>query len=284
MQLAERVSREDYDTLNNSAKRLGGSYSSYRGNGAVPGFQFRTREAAEAFRKLVTGDTADAQAVAEARRDAFEDDRSQGAAERLRTMAQALNERADEALNRERKQNTERRARMAASAEASARSDKALAATMNNLADAIEGGKAKFLDTVRQKVQVEFLARELRNAKDAQIRAKYPTYGEQEKHRGEPVDAETVDYSTFPSYTAMRSDLASLARQMADVDGLKKLAARLEKVADDVTEAYTDWAKQNLLSVSRFTRGDQFADFRAARMPNVPFAAPASPARPSCFR
>ncbi|HHH9168367.1 TPA: PLxRFG domain-containing protein [Pseudomonas aeruginosa] len=263
VQLAERVSREDYDTLNNSAKRLGGSYSSYRGNGAVPGFQFRTREAAEAFRKLVTGDTADAQAVAEARRDAFEDDRSQGAAERLRTMAQALNERADEALNRERKQNTERRARMAARAEASARSDKALAATMNNLADAIEGGKAKFLDTVRQKVQVEFLARELRNAKDAQIHAKYPTYGEQEKHRGEPVDAETVDYSTFPSYTAMRSDLASLARQMADVDGLKKLAARLEKVADDVTEAYTDWAKQNLLSVSRFTRGDQFADFKS---------------------
>ncbi|MBS9759085.1 hypothetical protein JR044_34435, partial [Pseudomonas aeruginosa] len=89
------------------------------------------------------------------------------------------------------------------------------------------------------------------------------TYGEQEKHRGEPVDAETVDYSTFPSYTAMRSDLASLARQMADVDGLKKLAARLEKVADDVTEAYTDWAKQNLLSVSRFTRGDQFADFKS---------------------
>ncbi|HBO2205242.1 TPA: PLxRFG domain-containing protein [Pseudomonas aeruginosa] len=263
VQLAERVSREDYDTLHNSAKRLGGSYSSYRGNGAVPGFQFRTREAAEAFRKLVTGDTADAQAVAEARRDAFEDDRSQGAAERLRTMAQALNERADEALNRERKQNTERRARMAARAEASARSDKALAATMNNLADAIEGGKAKFLDTVRQKVQVEFLARDLRNAKDAQIRAKYPTYGEQEKHRGEPVDAETVDYSTFPSYTAMRSDLASLARQMADVDGLKKLAARLEKVADDVTEAYTDWAKQNLLSVSRFTRGDQFADFKS---------------------
>ncbi|MFU5482356.1 PLxRFG domain-containing protein [Pseudomonas aeruginosa] len=263
VQLAERVSREDYDTLNNSAKRLGGSYSSYRGNGAVPGFQFRTREAAEAFRKLVTGDTADAQAVAEARRDAFEDDRSQSAAQRLRTMAQALNERADDSLSRVRKQSTDRRARMAASAEASARADKALAATMNNLADAIEGGKAKFLDTVRQKVQVEFLARELRNAKDAQIRAKYPTYGEQEKHRGEPVDAETVDYSTFPSYTAMRSDLASLARQMADVDGLKKLAARLEKVADDVTEAYTDWAKQNLLSVSRFTRGDQFADFKS---------------------
>jgi len=262
LQLAERVSREDYDTLNSSAKRLGGSYSSYRGNGAVPGFQFRTRETAEAFRKLVAGDTAEAQAVVEARRDAFDDDRSQSAVERLRTMADALDERADESLNRDRKTNTARRARMASSAEGAARADKALAGTMNNLASAIESGKAKFLDAVRQKVQVEFLSREQRNAKDAQIRAKYPSYGEQERHRGEPMDAETVDYANFPSYTAMRSDLASLARQMVDADGLKKLGARLEKVADDVTEAYTDWAKQNLLSVSRFTRGDQLADFK----------------------
>lgn len=262
LQLAERVSREDYETLNGSAKRLGGSYSSYRGNGAIPGFQFRTREAAEAFRKLVAGDTADAQAVAEARRDAFEDDRSQSAAERLHTMAAALDERADEALNRDRKTNTARRARMASSADGAARADKALAGTMSNLAAAIESGKAKFLDAVRQKVQVEFLSRELRNAKDAQTRANYPSYGEQERHRGDPIDSETVDYASFPSYTAMRSDLASLARQMVDVDGLKKLGARLEKVADDVTEAYTDWAKANLLSVSRFTRGDQLADFK----------------------
>ncbi len=261
VQLAERVSREDYDTLNISAKRMGGSYSSYRGNGAVPGFQFRTREAADAFGKLVTGDSADAQAVAEARRDAFDDDRSQSAVERLRTMAHALHERADESLGRERKANTDRRARMAASADASARADKALAGTMENLAEAIEDGKAKFLDAVRQKLQVEFLAGELRSAKDAQIRAKYRTYGEQERHRGEPVDAETVDFSTFPTYTAMRSDLASLGRQMLEVDGAKKLGARLMSVADDVSEAYTDWAKQNLRDVSHFGMDGGMAEF-----------------------
>ncbi|WP_423454267.1 hypothetical protein [Ottowia sp. VDI28] len=261
VQLAERVSREDYDTLNASAKRMGGSYSSYRGNGAVPGFQFRTRDAAEAFGKLVAGDSADAQAVAQARRDAFDDDRSQSAVERLGAMADALNDRADESLTRERKANTDRRARMAASADASARADKALAGTMKNLAQAIESGKAKFLDAVRQKVQVEFLASELRNAKDAQIRAKYPTYGEQERHRGEPVDAETVDFSNFPSYTAMRSDLAALGRQMMEVDGTKKLGARLMSVADDVSDAYTEWAKANLLQVSRFGRAGDLAEF-----------------------
>lgn len=261
VKLEERVSREDYDTLNSSAKRMGGSYSSYRGNGAIPGFQFRTREAAEAFRKLVAGDTEAAQEVAQARRDAFEDDRSQSAVERLRTMAAALNERAEEELGRDRKVNTARRARMASAAEGAANANKALAGTMENIADAIEAGKAKFLDLVRQKVQVEFLGAELRNAKDAQIRAKYPSYADQEKHRGQPIDDETVDYSVFPTYGGMRSDLAGIARQMIEVDGLKNLGQRLLKVADDVSDAYVEWAKNNLLSVSRFARGEQFAEF-----------------------
>ena len=261
VKLEERVSREDYDTLNSSAKRMGGSYSSYRGNGAIPGFQFRTREAAEAFRKLVAGDTEAAQEVAQARRDAFEDDRSQSAVERLRTMAAALNERAEEELGRDRKVNTSRRARMASAAEAAANANKALAGTMENIADAIEAGKAKFLDLVRQKVQVEFLGAELRNAKDAQIRAKYPSYADQVKHQGQPIDDETVDYSDYPTYGGMRSDLAGIARQMIEVDGLKNLGQRLLKVADDVSDAYVEWAKNNLLSVSRFARGEQFAEF-----------------------
>ena len=83
---------------------------------------------------------------------------------------------------------------------------------MENIADAIEAGKAKFLDLVRQKVQVEFLGAELRNAKDAQIRAKYPSYADQVKHRGQPIDVETVAYSDYPTYGGMRSDLAGIAR------------------------------------------------------------------------
>lgn len=261
VRLGERVSREDYQTLNTSAKRMGGYYSAFRGNGAIPGFQFKTADAAEAFSKLVAGDSSDAQVVADARRDAFEDDRSQSAAERLRTMAEALKDRANESLNRSRKVNTSRRAHMAASAEAAARAELALGETMDNLAAAIDSGKAKFLDGVRQKVQVEFLSTELRNAKDAQIRAKYSSYSDQEKNRGEPIDEETVDYAAFPTYTAMRSDLASVARQLLEIDGTKKLGSRLLSVADDVTEAYTQWAKENLHKVSHFGRGDSLATF-----------------------
>jgi hypothetical protein len=244
VQLSERVSREDYDTLNASAKKIGGYYSSYRGGGAVPGFQFTAREQAEAFVKLAQGDRSAASEAAAERRDAFEDDRSQTAVQRLTEMADRLDERADESLGRERKANTARRAGFAARAEAAANADKALAATMRNIAGAIETGKARFLDRVRQKVQVEMLQSFARTAKDAELRAKYDSYAEQQKHQGEPPTAETVEFAEWPTYTAYRSDLASLGRQLLEVDGTKLLGQRLMKVADDVTDAFAAFAKE----------------------------------------
>ena len=263
VKLADRVERDAYETLNNSAKRLGGSYSSYRGNGAIPGFQFRTREAAEAFRQLVAGDTQQAEDLANQRRDAFEDDKSQSAAERLRTMAEALDDRANEALGADRKQNTARRARFAAAAEAAARGQQALAGTMRNIAKAIDDGSTKFLDGVRQRVQVEYLMAQLRAAKSNQLEAKYPNYGDRQSRQGEPLDAETVDFAKFPRFEMFRSDLATLARKLLEIDGGKKLGGTLQKLADDVSDAYVAWAKDNLLRVSHFSNKDtgDFAEF-----------------------
>ena len=268
VQLAERVERDAYDTLNSSAKRLGGSYSSYRGNGAVPGFQFRTREAAEAFQKLVAGDTAQAQDLANQRRDAFEDDKSQTTVERLRAMAEALDQGADEQLGAERKTNTARRARMANAAEDAARGSKAYAATMRNLADAIEAGKVQFLDGVRTKTQLTQLLQALDSAKVQQIMAKHGSWVAVEENKHAPMDAQTVDFAEFPRFTMYRSDLAGLARQLLDIEGGKKMGAALARLADDVTEAYTSWAKDNLLAVSHFgnkTKGG-FADFASKDM------------------
>lgn len=249
---AERVERDIYNHWNATAKRMGGWYSSYRGNGAVPGFQFKTRENAEAFLKFLGGDVDQAKEAVQARRDAFDDDKSQSAVERLTEMADRLEGRADESLSVERKANTERRARMAANAEAAANSDKALAQTMRNIAVAIEAGNAKFLDRVRQKVQVEYLRSVLATAKYEELKERYPSYGEQEKHRGEPATAETADYAEFPSFTAFRSDLARLGRQLQAIEGTKLLGNRLMKVADDVSDAYLKFAKENFHKVSPF--------------------------------
>jgi len=253
VQLAERVSKEDYSTILASAKRMGGWYSAFRGNGAVPGFQFKDKTNAEAFLKLAAGNTTDTQAQADTRRDAFDDDRSQTGVERLTEMADRLDARADESLGYERKANTARRARFAASAEASANGDKAMAKTMHNLADAIKNGTAKFLDTVRQKTQVEMLHGIVQTAKYQELLAKHPTYAEQEKRKGEAATGETADFAEFPGYTAFRSDLATLARQLLEVDGTKKIGQSLMKVADDTSDAYTAFAKENSGKVMTFS-------------------------------
>jgi hypothetical protein len=55
VQLGTRVERATYDLLNREAKALGGYYSSYRRDGAIPGFLFKTREPAEKFKVLADG-------------------------------------------------------------------------------------------------------------------------------------------------------------------------------------------------------------------------------------
>ena len=261
---AERVERDTYNQWNATAKRLGGWYSSFRGSGAVPGFQFKTRENAEAFLKYLGGDVEQAKQVAKERRDAYADDKSQTAVERLNEMADRLEEKADESLSQDRKTNTARRAGMADRAEAAARSDKAMAQTMRNIAHAIESGAVQFLDRVRQKIQVEMLQGFVSAAQYDKIRKQDDGKGRQPDYNNKNYDAETADYAQFPSYTAFRSDLASLGRQLLEIDGTKKLGQQLMSVADDVTDAYLGWAKENLHKVSTFrTQDGTVASFKS---------------------
>ena len=257
VQAEERVEREVYNEWNAAAKKMGGWYSKFRGNGAIPGFQFKSKDTAEAFQKYVSkGDTEGVKEQAQARRDAYADDRSQTSVERLTEMADKLEESADVSLGQERKVNTSRRAGMAARAEANANSDKAMAKTMRNIAAAIESGKAVFLDRVRQKVQVAELASIVNVANYAKLRAQYQDYATRESHKHDKPTMETADHIEFPSYTAYRSDLAKLGRQFLEQDGTKLLGQRITKVANDITDAYLTFAKENLHKVSSFTTKD----------------------------
>jgi hypothetical protein len=260
--LDQRVSNDEFKDLVAKARRLGGDYSSYRGNGALPGWQFRTPEAATAFKALLAGDASAAKEVLEARRDAFADDKSQSAAERLTEMADRLAQQADDAAGVERKANTARRARFAAAADAAVRANRALAATMRHLAAAITDGSAKFLDRVRTRTQLDQISSTLSVAQYPYLKAKHGANFNYEKHRHDPVTVETADYAEWPSYTAFRSDLAALGRQLLDTEGTKKLGQAIMKVANDVSEAYLKFAKDNLLQVGTFaTRDGQRAAF-----------------------
>lgn len=249
---AERVERDVYNEWNATAKRMGGYYSAFRGTGAIPGFQFKTRENAEAFLKYLGGDVSEAKSVIEEKRNAFADDKNQTAVERLNEMADRLEEKASDSLSQDRKVNTARRAGMAARAEAKASNESAMAQTMRNIAGAIESGKAKMLDRVRQKVQVELLQSMLSNAHYIESTKKGVNYGEQEKIRQQAPTKETADYVEYPNYTAYRSDLATLGRALLETDGTKKLGQRILKVADDVSDVYLKWAKENISKVTKY--------------------------------
>lgn len=256
VRLEDRVSREDYLALLSSAKKLGGYYSRFRGNGAVPGFQFTERQQAEAFLKLAQGDKAEAQEAAKARRDAFEDDRSQTAVQRLNEMADRLDEDADASLNAARKVNTAKRVQQAAAADAAAYANKALAKTMRNIARAIKDGSATFLDRVREKKQVEQLRDDLRMAKWEEDKTKYPEWEQREKHSEESATSRTVEYAAFPHYRLYRSGWAELGRKLMETDGTRNLGKKILSVADDVTQSYLEFARSHLEEVSAYATQD----------------------------
>lgn len=250
--LEQRVSSEEFKDLAEKARRLGGNYSSYRGNGAIPGWQFRTPEAAQAFKDLIAGDATAAKEVMAARRDAFADDKSQSAAERLEEMAARLEEQADESDSADRKTNTARRARFAAAAEAAAARQRAMAETMRKVAAGIKDGSAKFLDRVRQKVQVELLDRLISHAVYVAERENKDGRGMLEDRMKRAPTMADVDHAEWPQFTAFRSDLAMLGRQLLEIDGTKKMGQQILKVADDVSDAYMQFAKDNLIQVGTF--------------------------------
>src|SRR6185437_1118915 len=143
-----------YEKLKEAARKLGGYYSRYRGQGAIPGFIFRDRVNAQAFAALASeGDTQTASDLARERRNTFEDDRRENTVERLRSMANLLHATANESLNEVRKENTARRAEIASRAQQAANENLALAETMSNVAAAIEADRAPYLGSLRTKVQ-----------------------------------------------------------------------------------------------------------------------------------
>ena len=76
-------------------------------------------------------------------------------------MADRMEQDADAEENRDRKANTARRARFASAALNAAAAQKAMARTMRNIAQAIQDGRAKFLDAVRTRTQPLAIAKAL---------------------------------------------------------------------------------------------------------------------------
>lgn len=218
VKLADRVEKDVYSSILGSAKKLGGWYSSYRVGGAIPGFQFKTKEAADQFVAVLGGET-----VVSERSEERQGEKKENQVDRLRAAAETVRAKALESLGRERKTNTQRRAGMANSAEETARKQLQQAESLENIAGAIERGEAKLLGLLSTRTQVEALDQAINEAKW--------TYGRAHDIRSEKWDEIDMgdaisEITTFP---ARIYNMKRLIEAGKVTKGYKRVAAAMEK-------------------------------------------------------
>lgn len=278
VQLTDRVEpRDAFEQLVQSARKLVGYYSSYRGGGAIPGFIFEAREQADAFAALVGGNADAAQEQANELANAFADDRSQSTVERLRTMADRIEERATALATRDRKVNTHRRASIASQIEARCAREIAFATTMRQMADAVEVGAAPYLDGVRTKVGLEMLLSMFDRAKSTWINAQLAKFDSTEGQKSkwerhqlydslweQPISLEMIDYVRFPTFETHRSDAMRFGRRLAKIDGSKLVGNRLIRTVESQKE-YHESVKQDPLRYALRLNTGEPAAFKSKR-------------------
>jgi inorganic pyrophosphatase len=251
--MAERVDRPVFNELKGKAKQLGGYWSSYRAQGAIPGFQFTTKEAADKFMALQDGDVSKADAV-EAKEEAAQD----SAVSKLREMADNIEEKANESLNQDRKTHTARYARMASGAEADARANLRLASTMRNIAEAIESGAAKMLSGIKSKVQIETLDGLASRAKWDYGRDSGMRY---EESKETPPTPEHMSAAKLPGLDVDVREIYSLANDLDKIKGGKRLALQLRSRAKRAKgktsyhEGSYDFSNEDYLLRDAFKKG-----------------------------
>jgi len=218
VRLSERVEKYIFQDLNSRAKQLGGYYSSYKGNGAIPGFTFERKEAADLFIQIKDGDI-----NAIELRKAINAERTQERAENLQAKAESINDKATEELNKERKDNTARRARMASNAEQRAAADIVFSITLNKIAEGIQAGTVKHLEKLTTIAQLEELENILSRCKWDYIRERKIKEGDFE------FTPDVIEYAKFPYPVLYKSNVISTLNKLQYDNGKKLAAARMIK-------------------------------------------------------
>jgi phospholipid N-methyltransferase len=219
VQISDRVDRNAYLELKKKAKMFGGWWSSF--NRACSGFHFTEKEQAEKFMGLQAGNVSSLDRVLEK-----EVEKKDNTAARLHDVAGNLREKATEKLEQERKVNTARRARMAASAETDALNDLSMADTLDNLATAIESGEAKYLNGIKYKSHVETLLGLLRQAHNQAGRAQGLQHDLVQRL---PYVVADIEYAEYPYPQVYKEHLLNACRFLETKKGAMRLAFKMKK-------------------------------------------------------
>ncbi len=218
VQLTGRVEKDVYNDLNGKAKKLGGYYSSFTKGGAIPGFQFKEKSSADKF-MLLKESNIDNKEESEKRKLAKDVNRS----ESLKEKADRLILEGNQQLSQERKANTNRRARFAASAEERAQTKLKFGLILSTIADGITDGSIKFLKNVSSITDIQTLYQILNRARWDKIRV------ENLKSDSVGFDDAIIRYVKYPFPIINVGNLKNDLNSVENISGFKRGAASLLK-------------------------------------------------------
>lgn len=219
--LETRLGTERFKEAASMARQLGGGY--WRGN-----FWFPTQEKAQHFTNWLRGDSVD-HSASDAERQQRKQEQQTG---RLTDSSERLRDNAEERLNADRKVNTVKRLREAASAMDQANRDLRDADIMQKIASGIGDGSLKYLTGIQHRTQIDTLrgiARRLVYDIPQDIRDKlsYTTSdGKREWNDDVPLSSR-VKYARYPMLDWHPSTLFDVLAKMGNARGYKLAAADL---------------------------------------------------------
>ena len=223
-----RVDKDKFRELSAKAKQFGGYYSSYSKGEAIPGFQFKTVEAADQFEQLLSGKDIDKSDFNEAKAEVKQSKN----ADKLLQMAEKMENKANEEINRPRQANTARRASMAANATERAEKQLALAKTVRNIATRLQEGDLTHLGKLSQVTQLEELISIQKRAipNDLYEAGSFDGYSiSRPLKEGVTVD-DYIANVTFPKIEVYNRNIEKVADKLKGKKGFARLSAELRRL------------------------------------------------------
>jgi ubiquinone/menaquinone biosynthesis C-methylase UbiE len=224
-----RVSKEKFRELSEKAKQLGGYYSSYSKDGAIPGFQFKSDDLATQFENMLSGKDINKSDFIEAKADV----KRASNADKLIDMADKLQTKAEEAINQPRQSNTARRASMAANATQAAEKKLALAKTIRSIAEKMQQGELVHLSKLSQVTQLEELI-SVQNAAIPSDLYESPNYDGYSINRALKQGVTVEDYIRYvdmPGLDLHLETISGISKRLKGQKGYMRLSAELERPA-----------------------------------------------------
>ena len=228
VKMVGRVDKDKFKELSAKSKQLGGYYSSYSKGDAIPGFQFKTVEEADQFEQLLSGADIDKSDFAEAKAEVKQSKN----ADKLLSMADKMEAKANDEINRPRQANTARRASMASNATERAEKHLALAKTVRNIATRLQEGDLTHLGKLSQVTQLEELISIQKRAipQDLYESGSYDGYTISRPLKAGVTVNDYIGNVEFPKVELDKGIIKSIADSLKGKRGYARLSAELRNL------------------------------------------------------